>query len=202
MALTNCYATLAEVAMTLDIPDAGDDPKLDIAINAASRQIDGHTGRRFWQDGTVVARTYTASETRWLATDDISTVTGLIVKIDTDVDVTFETTLTISTDFVLEPSNAAAEYPVQPFTAIRLVGDYTYPTSSYGRPTVQVTAKYGWSAVPEDVKDACILQARTLYKAPAATFGAFGVDSGTPMRIRSLDQVAEALLARYRKVEC
>ena len=82
MTLTNCYATQAQLAEVLGIDDLDDDDRMDAAINAASRQIDAHCGRRFWQDGTVVTRTYHAEDEYYVEVDDISTTTGLIVKTD------------------------------------------------------------------------------------------------------------------------
>jgi hypothetical protein len=44
-----------------------------------------------------------------------------------------------------------------------------------GRPTVQVTAKFGWPAVPDDVTKACLVQAGQLHKAKDTPFGVAGV---------------------------
>jgi hypothetical protein len=203
MAITNGYCTAAQVRSAIGIEDSEDDALIDAAVNAASRQIDAHCGRRFWQDGTVVAREFYAESSSDLYVGDISTATGLIVKLDEADTGAFGTTLTISTHFLLGPLNAADETPVRPYTHIRLVdGAYTFPMSSSGRPGVQVTAKYGWPAVPDDVTQACILQARTLFKAPATQFGAFqvGVD-GFSRQIRGMDPVANVLLVPYVRVE-
>lgn len=202
MTITNGYCTLQELKNELGITDTADDSMLEIAVSAASRQIDGHCGQRFWQDGSVVARVYEVEDQWELCVDPISTTTGLIVKIDTDASGTYETTLTINTDFYLEPSNAAAEYPVRPYTEIcinRNTGSYYFPTG-YEAPTVQVTAKFGWPAVPDDVKKACLIQATQLFKAKDALFGAIALGDSSAMRIRSsLNPLAEALLMPYRK---
>jgi hypothetical protein len=201
--ITNGYATQAQIKAAVGIEDTVDDTLIDAAINAASRQIDAHCGRRFWVDGSVVAREFYAECASDLYVGDISTATGLIVKLDEADTGAFGTTLTISTHFLLEPRNAALEVPVQPYTHLRLVdGAYVFPRSSSGRPGVQVTAQYGWPAVPDDITQACILQARTLFKAPATQFGAFqvGVD-GFSRQIRPMDPVAVALLTPYVRVE-
>ena len=54
-------------------------PKIEQAIEAASREIDAYCGRRFWQDGTATARTYYADTPRIACVDDIATTTGLVV---------------------------------------------------------------------------------------------------------------------------
>jgi hypothetical protein len=201
--ITNGYCTQAQVKNAVGIEDAVDDTLIDAAINAASRQIDAHCGRRFWQDSTVKTREFYADCSSEVFVGDISTTTGLLVDLDEADTGAFGTSLTISTHFVLLPLNAADETPVWPYTHIRLVdGAYTFPMSSSGRPGLRVTAKFGWPAVPDDVTQACILQARTLFKAPATQFGAFqvGVD-GFSRQIRPIDPVAGALLAPYVRVE-
>ena len=201
MTLTNCYATLDELSDVLGIEDADGDARMEAALNAASRQIDAHTGRRFWQDATVVTRTYHADDEYFVEVDDISTTTGLIVKTDTTADGTFATTLTITTDFVLGPLNAANEVPARPFENITAVGNYSFPMVNR-RAGVSVTAKFGWAAVPDDVAQACLVQAKNLYKAPAGTLAGYQMSSGDGIvtRIPGLDGVAIALLERYRRV--
>lgn len=172
---------------------------MEQSINAASREIDGWCGRRFWQDSTVAAREFYADDARCCHVDDISTVTGLVVKIDEDADGTFETTLTITTDFVLLPSNAADESPARPYTEIRLVDNYSFPVPGNGRPGVQVTAKFGWPAVPDDVTKACLVQATDLFKAKDAVFAIAGGAELGQLRVTSgLNRIAKALLAPYR----
>jgi len=199
--LTNAYTTTASVAQALGISDSDDDGRIDDAIKAASRQIDDHCGRKFWQDTDVVVRTYFPDTSHTVVVDDISTTTGLIVKIDDDDDGTYETTLTINTDFIVEPINAAAEYPVRPYTWLTMVDNYTFPR--WGRrPSVQVTARFGWPAVPDEVTKACRIQAKNLYKADAGTFSGFqlSAEAGIVMRTPGLDPVARDLLESYRRV--
>jgi hypothetical protein len=165
--------------------------------------IDKHCGRRFWQDATVVDRQFFADDSMMCYVDDVSTASGLVVKIDDDADGIFETTLTITTDFILLPLNAADLNPVEPFTEIRNVSDTVtrFPVWSNGRPGVQVTAKYGWPAVPDDVTKACLVQAAQLFKASDAVFGGvpLGLDGGV-LRVRaSMSPIAEALLDGYCK---
>ena len=197
---TNGYITTRELAEELGIGDEEDDTRLDAAIASASRQIDAHCGRRFWVDGTVTARTYHAIDQRLLFVDDISAVTGLVVKIDADDDGVYETIVTQTTDFVLYPLNAAKETPVRPYEEIALVDNYTWPM--FRRPGVEVTAKFGWPAVPDDVVTACTIQAKNLYKVTGAgVFGSMQVSpDGIPMRIPGLDYVAVTLLEPFRKV--
>lgn len=202
MTITNGYTTLAALKTSLGISDSTDDTELELAVEAASRQIDAHCGRgrKFWQDGTVVARVYRPAQAKVVVVDDISTLTGLVVKVDTSDDGTFDTTLTISTDFQVEPVNAAAEYPVLPWTQIRLLDGTmsSFTRLASGRPSVQVTAKFGWSAVPEAVERATVIQARNIFKAPDTQFGSFQLSiDGTPQRVPALDPMARAQLEPF-----
>ena len=127
----------------------------------------------------------------------ISTLTGLIVKIDTDYDGTFETTLTIDTDFILEPLNALTEVPAWPYTEIVLVANYAFPTGR--RAGAQVTAKFGWPAIPDDVTMANALLAHDLFKSKDAPFGVAGATDFGVLRIKQNSTIM-ALLEGFRKV--
>jgi len=204
MAIVNGLATLTEFKSVLGIAaaDTTDDAELEDCVETASRDVEAYCGkgRKFWQDSTVVDRKYFPSNTACLYVDDISTTTGLVVKVDLDDDGTFETTLTIDTDFAVRPVNAAADYPVRPWTRIVLLGGALsgWQCLSSGRPFVQVTAKFGWSAVPEAVKRATLLQAKTLFKADDTTFGTFqlGID-GQARNVPRMDPVAAARLEPF-----
>lgn len=200
MSLVNCYCTLPQAKLAVGVTDTLDDTFLDIAINAASRQIDGYVGYRFWQDSTVKTREFWADDYRCVYLDEgISTTSGLIVKIDEDGDGAFETTLTITTDFILKPANAPDMVPVQPWTEIHLADNYSFPILSNGRPGVQVTAQFGWPAVPDDVTMACILLAHDLFKSKDAPFGVAGASDFGVLRITQ-NRTVMNLLAPYKKV--
>lgn len=192
MAITNGYCTADQVERALSatptpLPSAKS-AQIEESIEAASRMIDRFTGRRFWQDGSVQTREFYADDPYTLeslagAVLDISTTTGLIVKIDDDDDGTFETTLTISTNFILFPLNAADDG--WPYTGIRVVdSSYYFPHHGSGRPGVQVTAKFGWAAVPDDIERACIIQAVALYQAPSTWAGGSAFGDGGFIRTR------------------
>lgn len=206
MAIVNGYATLDQLKaqMRITVSDYLDDDRMELSIAAASRQIDAHCGRRFWQDSAVVDRQFYADNSRICHIDDVSTLTGLVVKVDDDDDGTFETTLTITTNFILRPLNAADMVPVHPWDELVLVdsnGAVSFPVHGTGRPGVQVTARFGWPAVPDDVAKACLVQAGLLFKADDASLGAIQfADAGVALRMQNrLHPVAEALLEPYCK---
>lgn len=203
MTITNGYSTLALVAAELGVTSPGSyDTRIEQAIEAASRQIDDYTGRRFWADATVQTREFYADDytelcSRAGAVMDISTSTGLLVKLDSGDNGSFGTSLTISTNFILTPPNAGDDS--EPYTGIRLVdGLYSFPMSASGRPGVQVTAKFGWTTAPEPVQQACLIQSVLLYKATDAALGGLSFGDGSFLRVRGgLNEVARSLVERY-----
>ena len=201
MTLTNAYATMAALKAELNIgqADTSYDVKLEAALNSASRQIDRHCGRRFWQDPATVQREYYADSPYDVQTDDISTTSGLVVRVDTGDDGTYATTLTITTQFILLPRNA--DHDGLPWNSIRLVDadTTTFPIWTSGRPSVRVTAKFGYATVPDDVNKACLIQATQLFKASDAVFGGLSFDAGI-LRVReTLNPMAAALVEYYVK---
>jgi hypothetical protein len=70
---------------------------------------------------------------------------------------------------------------------------------SSGRPNVSITAKFGWASVPDDVVQACLVQAAHLYKASASVLGLVQLGmEGNAWRLSSkLNPIAEGLLADY-----
>jgi len=195
MAVTNGYTTAVLFKARIHIEDAVDDTEVDQAINAASRKIDGHCGRRFYTDGEVSARRFYASEPDVLWVDDFSTVVGLVVKTDDDDDATFETTWS-SSDYQVEPLNGAANgIEGIPYYRIRSVEGTAFPTST-ARPGVEVTADWGWAAVPDPVADAALIVASELFKLREAPFGVAGFGDFGAVRVKDIPQAA-ALLEPY-----
>lgn len=192
------YCDLADVKLAVEqeLSDAADDIVLTAAIETASRQVDAICGRFFYQDATVQERTYWPGDRRNVFVDDISTTVGLLVKLDTAADGTYVTTLAEGTDFVLTPTNAAARTPVRPYEAVRLLGTHTFSTSY--RPSVEITARFGWPAVPDAVKSATILQAVNVWRASRVNSGSYSfADEGAPIRQSSVSPHARAMLEQF-----
>jgi hypothetical protein len=198
MAISNGLCSLSDVKSAMNIFDSTDDSRLELAVEAASRMIEADCNRRFYQDSTVSARIYAALSGVLVLTDDISTTTGLIVKTDTGFDGTFAQTWTTA-DYQLEPLNGIVDGQVWPYTQIRAVESLTFPYSRT-RAVVQVTAKWGWAAVPTAVKQAAIIQSISVFKSVEAPFGALGLADTGILRIRSgLHPSAAMLVAPYRR---
>ena len=198
MAISNGYATLGELKASLRVQDALDDDLLSLAIEAASREIDGYCERVFYS--TSATRVYAPQNIYLVETDDIVSVTT--VKTSTD-GLTYDTTLA-ATDYQLEPLNGIAGGLVSPFTQIRAVGDYLWPAYSpqtifHLEASVQVVGVFGWSAIPAAIRQATVILAMRIFKRLDAPLGMITNDMGS-MRVGRFDPDVEALVMPFRKV--
>jgi hypothetical protein len=198
MAITNGYCSLADLKAALRVTDAIDDSLLELAIESASREIDGACERVFYS--TSATRVYAPHNIYLVETDDIVSVTT--VKTSTD-GLTYDTTLA-ATDYQLEPLNGIAGGLVSPFTQIRAVGDYLWPAYSpqtifHLEASVQVVGVFGWSAIPAAIRQATVILAMRLFKRLDAPLGMISNDLGS-MRVGRFDPDVEALVAPFRKV--
>lgn len=199
---TNGYCDVQDLQDQLDVTTGADDMQLDLAIGAASRAIDTWCGRRFYKDTTASTRYYSATEPWCCEVDDFWTSTGLVVATDTADSGTYDTTWTISTHFTLEPVNGiAAGREGWPYTRLVSTHTYSFPPPSMHRNRVSVTAKWGWSAVPEEVKLAAILKAVRLYRRKFSPDGSIGGFELPVVKVSAReDPDVVSLLAPFRKI--
>jgi hypothetical protein len=195
VAITNGYCTRGDLTDQLRITDNIDDKIIDRAVTTASRLIDGRCGRRFYADTTATARYYTPRSSTFTIVDDISSLTGLIIKSDADVNGTWETTLTVGTDIQVGPSNALARN--EPINTFRAIQQY-FPMSTVERETLEVTAKWGWPAVPDAVAQATALLAARIFKRYDSPLGVAGFGDMGAITVRRLDPDVELLIAPFR----
>jgi hypothetical protein len=176
MAWAPDYVTDADLSSYLRIDDNDDDAELALAITAASRAIDHHCGRQFGNT-TAEERTYIArpdyERGYWvLDTDDYTLITGAGVVV-TDAG-------TVTT-YVQEPRNASQKS--RPWTRVVFTADSEFQPDVYPH-EVNVSALWGWAAVPTTVKQATMLQASRFFTRRNAPFGIAGSpDSGSEMRL-------------------
>lgn len=173
MAVTDAYAIATQYRNRLKKTDAADDSDILEDLKAVSRFIDFKCRRYFTKDDAVVARIYypqgyfggdPEAENPWLFTkgsrelrvDDIADRTGLVIKIDEDRDGSFaDETALATTDYELWPLNADKGPEPKPWKRIALPAWSTrsgWPNSS----PVEVTAKFGWPAIPNAIMNATI----------------------------------------------
>lgn len=200
MSLVNAYCSLAEVKASLRIPSADtvDDALLTTAINAASRQIDGICERRFYSE--TATRVFVPDSSILVDTDDIVSITTL----KTNSGNGFTTTIPAS-EYQLEPLNGIAGGISQPFTRIRAIGAFLFPvyqqrSVNLDEASVQVVGVFGWSAIPDAVKQAAILVAIRTFKRLDSPFGIAGFGDVGIIRVGRTDPDVEALLMPFKKV--
>ncbi len=200
MTLVNSYCTVDDVRRQLSDKDARvDDIIVERAINATSRAVDDWCGRRFWKDATVKTRVYEVDDSLCARVNDISTTTGLLVATDAGGDGTFETSWTIGTDFYLKPLNADADGSAYAWWDLVACGAKRFPVCRV-RPALQVTATFGWSAIPPQVEQAAVLRATAIFKRKESPQGVAGFGDFGAIRITRQDPDVVALLANFQRV--
>lgn len=193
MAITNGYATLAEVKAALRITDSTDDTLLENSVESASRRIDGYCNRFFFQKSATVTM-YPRDNYYIQLADDLVSVTTL--KTDDDGDGSYETTWTANTDYLLEPLNATVQS--RPYRRIVAVGGKTFPLVPLpDPPSTQLIGVWGWSAVPDDVREACILLSMRQFARYNAALGVVGF-ADMAVQVRAVDPDVRDLLNPYQ----
>lgn len=184
MAWAPDYAEVDALATYERIPDDVDDAQLARAITTASRAVDRHCRRQFGLLDAPAVRYY---QPRWDARlssvvvdiDDLMTTTGL--EVDGEA----------TASPVLLPRNAAADG--MPWRVLKL--------DAMNWAEVAVTALWGWTEVPDAVKQATLLQASRFLARRNAPFGIAGSpDTGSEMRLLAkVDPDVAVSLEPYRR---
>lgn len=197
MTITNGYITLAGLKNYLKIDDSVEDALLEQIIESASRSIDRIANRRFYLDANVSARTYRPRVVERVIVDDIGSTTGLVVKTDPDGTGTYQTTLTLNSDYIVEPTNALVQG--RPINIITIVGStgFSYPVNAW--PQAQVTAKWGWPSVPDDIEQATYILSADLYKRKDSIGGVLGLSELGAIRMSPLGRDIAAMVRAYRR---
>lgn len=195
------YVTAAELKTYLRISGSSDDTLIGVCVTSASRAVDHACGRQFGKLAAAAPFLY-----QWdgrcidgyaaLPVDDLMVTTNLAVEAD-------GTALTVDTDYVLWPYDAPTKG--KPWThLLRVAGGEGWPVIGGWPATqgalVEVTAIFGWTAVPAEVKQATYLQAARLYAARNAPYGIAGSpDQGSELRLlERLDPNAAAMVRTLR----
>jgi hypothetical protein len=197
----NLYVSVAELLDQFGATTADVDPaRMEQECKAASRAVDKWCRRRFWQNTAPVARRFVADTCELVFCRDIASVTGLLVATDDAGNGTFTTAWSASS-YQLEPLDADADGGAYCWTRLRSVEGQAFPWLPYGRPGVKLTARWGWSQVPDPVRDATRLLATRLYLRKDAPFGNEGGFSEMgPVRIVATDPDMTRLLRPFRKI--
>jgi hypothetical protein len=203
MAITNGYATLTQIKGYMSISDNIDNDLLEDLIESASRSIDRIANRRFYLDAVASARLYRAYSDIFVYIDDLGTTTDLVVKTDSNGNGTYAKTLTLNQDYILDPLTAPSLS--RPYTQLTMVSNTeTWPifpglTQNGLRPGVQVTARWGWPSVPDDINMACLILTADLYKRKDAPGGILGLGDLGVVRMSPLGRDVTAMVRAYKK---
>lgn len=201
------YVSVDELQVALRIPvaDTLDDTMLQFAIDAASRAIDQVTNRQFGLVASAEAREYRAEWNKTLCRyavdiDDLQTTTGLLVAADDDDDGVYDDdtwVLNAEDGFYMDPMNAPDKG--RPWTRIVFRSDADAPP--LGVDKVRVTGRFGWTVVPETIKQATLVQASRFFYRREAPFGVAGSPStGSEIRLLSMVDPDVAVMVRpYRR---
>ena len=173
--LVNGYCTLSELKGHIIANGGGDftpedDTNLEVAINAVSRWLDNHFDTSFY--ARTETRHYDAQWYDLLYVDDLLTITAL--KTDENADGDYETEWA-SSDYWLEPRNAATNKRPYRQVRTRATGNYSFPVSvEYG---VEITGTWGYCTEanrPAEIKQFTLLMSHRLWKRKDAIFGVAG----------------------------
>ena len=142
--MTTPYLSLEKFKETGNVPGYADDAALTRALHAATRAIERTCERTFHEAGEAAVRTVRAEDGIELALRDFTAVTA--VATDTTGDGTFNEAWDVA-DYLAEPVDPDDGWP---YVRLAAVGSKRWPTSGR-RPRVQVTAQWGWPAVPDEI---------------------------------------------------
>ena len=186
MPTDSLYATIDDAKAYLAGEDqrSENDVRILDALGQASRAIDAHCGRVFYQeldaDDAVTTRVYRPTMTGFVWCDDFWTTSGLVVKFDTAGDATYSSTVAAA-NYQLKPLNGIVNgLRGWPFYKVCPVSTSWRSTSV--RPSVQIAARWGWESVPDPVKQSTLHLAASLFKLEHAPFGILAMGDFGPVR--------------------
>lgn len=137
-AIGDAYVTAAQIVTRTG---QADDGTFDEIALAASRLVERYTKRQFNKTDTATARRFVAADRCRLPVDDFHSVTNLAVTVN-DVEIDIDTVDPRPWDGVI---NGQPGWPF--FDLFRTTG--SWPLGRRAR--VSVTAKWGWTAVPDAI---------------------------------------------------
>lgn len=189
----------ADLATWIQLPDVNA-AGVAAAVNAANQRVESYCDRIFSTTAIADAssRTFFPSSGGYCDVDDFWETTALVVELDFGDDGTYETTWTLNTDFYLEPLNGLINGRSRPYNRIVPTNGRVFPYCST-RPSVQVTAAWGWAAIPAEVTQAALMIAARLFRRKDSVEGVLGGfdDFGIRRVSRYEDPDVQMLLRDY-----
>lgn len=176
MSAATRYASRAELRERTDPTgtqtwSATEDTVHDAMLDAVSRAIDDAAGQFFFQTAEE-ARVFTAAWPDLLVVPPLVSVSAGGLQTDETGTGSYDRVWS-TTDYLLHPANAASSETARPYYEIRVdrrrpsLG-LVFPTTQRG---VQVTGVWGWPAVPDPVREVCLLETQRLIQQSASPSG-------------------------------
>ena len=160
----NTSAVLAMISKELNV----DKKQVEALSMAVSPVIDAGRGRRVVAPADPETRYFTALDSECLIIDDIATLDGVTVSVDSNRDRSWGTTWEAETEFYFDNE--------PPVSLLFSLAPYSWPLHRQG---VKITARFGYATeVPESITAAANLITYRLFKRPETIFGV----SGSPVR--------------------
>lgn len=190
------YVTTDALKATLSLTgETFADGDLEVAVSAASRNIDNLCSRTFAEGDCATSRVYSPEHADQVEIDDLCHLTAL--HTDPAGDGTFSDAWVLDQDFVLGPVNAQADGRPWTTIIIRRSGRWL----PVGSRTVRVTGQFGWPDIPDEIRLATtVLASKLLRRAREAPFGVItlGLEGGA-VRVARTDPDVMALIAPYMR---
>lgn len=197
------YASVLEYRDAIGKTDDADDTTILRHLKAVTRLFERETGMWFGKDAVATTRLFKARYSDLLMLDyehpcpGLASTVGVEIKVDTDSDGSFaDETAWASTDYRLEPLQAASGPEPKPWHTIRAIGNQRFSTSAL----TQVTGIFGWPSVPEGVH-AWVIEMTGIWRSenPRAT-GRMNeleeVVATSPVALSAVKRMKDAYMAR------
>lgn len=193
MAIGDNYASPQDLKSYLSIPDGKDDIEVTMALGSVSRAIEQFCGRQFNLETAASARVYYPDRFDFVTIDDFYTTSGFVLATDEDGDGVYETTWD-SANYELQPLNGIVDgWAGWPYYKIRGIRQ-SFPINGCERAPIQVTAKWGWAAVPGPVHQACLILGAEALKLKESVFGVGGYGQFGIIKVRDNPIAARCLM--------
>lgn len=197
-AIGDSYVTLNQLKahLGIDLTDTAKDDLLTVALQSASQEIENHCHRQFNKVDSPSARIYRVDFCELIVVDDFYTTAGMTIKIG-PIGGGFGPAWATS-QYRLEPQNGVVNgIPGWPYWRIALT-PWAVPLFSFEE--LEVTAAWGWGAVPAPVKESCLLLAAMNWKLRDAPLGVAGFKDFGTTKVRD-NPIATARLCPYVRQE-
>lgn len=172
-----------------------DTTSFDHVLDAAEAAVEDHCGRVFTTDSSATQRLFRALSKQLVVVDDIHSTDGLVVETDDGGTGSWTST----SDYQLEPLNGVVNgRSGWPYTFLRATDLEEWPAHKEAR--VRVTAKWGWAAVPNPVKNAVRIMALRLWRRRMSPEGIAGFEDFGGVRVSRLDPDVQRILAPYVRI--